>query len=80
MVIGGMVALQQRFKATEQVFQTQVGADAFVERVFVKDHVKACWLSLQVRPNDTRPPLDHLERSVAISFRREIPAALWASQ
>jgi hypothetical protein len=49
MVIGGVVTLQQQLKAAEQVFQTQVSADAFVERVFVKDHVKACWLSLQSR-------------------------------
>ena len=48
-MVGWVVALQQQLEATEQVFQTQVGADAFVERVFVKDHVKACWLSLQSR-------------------------------
>ncbi len=33
-----VVARDQFAKAAEQVLQAQVGADAFVERVFVEDH------------------------------------------
>jgi hypothetical protein len=37
-VVQRMVARQKLIQALEQMFQPQVGADAFVERVFVQDH------------------------------------------
>ena len=41
MVVQRQVARQQLAEAAEQVFEPEIGANAFVERVFVQDHAQA---------------------------------------
>ena len=50
-VVERVVARDQFAEAAEQVFQPQVGADAFVERVFVEDHAWAWAFAATAAPS-----------------------------